>query len=267
MINTHKYFNLSYESYGDDVYEYYQYISAQTGSSSFPVYCHSNGCSYLSAGLSMHAEYFNDAVSVAIFLTPFVEKGNTASLPLRSTAAFLPLLSFLDNTLGFGLIFEPNFMSDQLRIICSSLPLLCLAGYVPGFDTNPTLMDLNLVVETASTSGSFDFPLRLYEHIGQNIRDRAFRHFDYGAEENLERYGSEQNPLFPLEEIQVPIALFFSEFDNAVTPADRELLAQDFGDNVIYNEVYPFNHDILVLDIISDRQEVMDDILSVLENY
>ena len=267
MLNTHEYFALNYESYGDDVYEFYQYISDQTGSDSFPSFCNSNGCSYLAAGMSMHADYFNDAMTVAILTSPFIEKGNTASIPMRSSAMFLPLLNYIDNSLGFGLVVEPSFISNKLQIICPMLPLLCLGGLVPGIDANPTLIDLNMAVNALSTSGNFDFPIRLFEHIGQNIRDREFRRYDFGAEGNLEQYGSEEHPLFPLEDIQVPIAMFFAEYDNAVRPADRELLVEDFGDNVVYNEVYPVNHDVLGVDMMANRQEVMDDILTVLEGY
>ena len=42
-INTREYFQMTYETYADDVLLFYQYISEQTGYTSFPSLCISNG--------------------------------------------------------------------------------------------------------------------------------------------------------------------------------------------------------------------------------
>ena len=147
------------------------------------------------------------------------------------------------------------------------MPFVCIAGFVPGVDQNPSVIDPYLAMEAATTTGGGDMSLRAIEHIGQNIRDGAFRHYDYGPQENLERYESEVPPLIPFENIEVPIALFFAEYDNIVSELDREHVIQDFGDNVVHSEVYPVNHSGLGVDNQSNRQLVMDAILSVLDNY
>jgi hypothetical protein len=109
VLNTHEYFNLTYETYAQDVMQFYQYISEQTGYSSFPAYCQANGCSYLAASMSSYPGFFNDAVSVAIMTDPFIEKGNTETPFMLQFVVMLPLFSLLDN-LGFGLIVDTNVL-------------------------------------------------------------------------------------------------------------------------------------------------------------
>ena len=99
------------------MYNYYQYISSQTGSTNFPAFCLSAGCSYLTAGMSAFADYFNDAMTVALMASPFIEKGYTQSVPMRSLAVMLPFLSYLDNGLGFGLILDSNIMTEVYRVV------------------------------------------------------------------------------------------------------------------------------------------------------
>lgn len=50
--------------------------------------------------------------------------------------------------------------------------------------------------------------VKLYEQLAQIGRSGRFQFFDYGSEENLERYGTEIPPEFSLNEITTPLALF-----------------------------------------------------------
>ena len=115
--------------------------------------------------------------------------------------------------------------------------------------------------------GGADISIKGLMHIGQNIRDGAFRHFDYGPQGNLQRYGTIQPPRFPLENIQVPIAMIQLEFNSLVREADLDLLEAELGDNVVYRHLYPINHDGLLLDRDEVKQPVIDDIISILESY
>lgn len=49
---------------------------------------------------------------------------------------------------------------------------------------------------------------KLYEQFSQIGRSGRFQFFDYGSEENSERYGTEVPPEFPLNQITSPLALF-----------------------------------------------------------
>lgn len=45
------------------------------------------------------------------------------------------------------------------------------------------------------------------EQVSQIGRSGRFQYFDFGARENVQEYGSEEPPVFPLDQLRVPIAL------------------------------------------------------------
>jgi hypothetical protein len=52
----------------------------------------------------------------------------------------------------------------------------------------------------------------ILNHIGQIGRAGQFQLYDYGPEENMERYGSEAPSRVPIENINVPLAVFGGKF-------------------------------------------------------
>lgn len=48
---------------------------------------------------------------------------------------------------------------------------------------------------------------KIIEQIGQIGRSGRFQYFDNGRQGNMEEYGTEEAPDFPLDQIRVPIAL------------------------------------------------------------
>jgi hypothetical protein len=53
-----------------------------------------------------------------------------------------------------------------------------------------------------------DSSVRLFEQMAQTGRSGNFNFYDYGAEGNMDVYGTETPPAFPLDDITIPIALF-----------------------------------------------------------
>ena len=49
-------------------------------------------------------------------------------------------------------------------------------------------------------------------HIGQIGRAGQLQRFDYGPEENMERYGSEAPSRIPVENINIPLAVLVGKF-------------------------------------------------------
>lgn len=50
-------------------------------------------------------------------------------------------------------------------------------------------------------------------HISQMVVYEELKHFDYGAKENLRRYGSVEPPLYNLTNLRVPVYLIRSDND------------------------------------------------------
>jgi lysosomal acid lipase/cholesteryl ester hydrolase len=54
--------------------------------------------------------------------------------------------------------------------------------------------------------------------MGQIMRSKAFLRYDYGMISNRQVYGQSTPPEYPLEEIDIPVALFYGKYDSLSTP-------------------------------------------------
>ena len=50
-------------------------------------------------------------------------------------------------------------------------------------------------------------------HYGQSIATGDFRQFDYGAEINMAKYGSEIPPDYDLSKVKAPTAIYYGDND------------------------------------------------------
>jgi len=61
---------------------------------------------------------------------------------------------------------------------------------------------------------------RTFIYYGQCVRDKAFNLYDYGMSANVQLYGQPIAPAVPVEEIKIPVALFYGDIDPDVTDVD-----------------------------------------------
>ena len=67
-----------------------------------------------------------------------------------------------------------------------------------------------------------------------------FAYYDYGAEENMKKYGQKTAPLIDISIIEnFPIALFVGKTDELATSEDASWIVKNLGDNTLkhYEEV------------------------------
>lgn len=69
--------------------------------------------------------------------------------------------------------------------------------------------------------------LKQFAHYGQNIRDRAFRRWDYGMITNRQVYGSITPPSYNLGLITVDITMHYSVSDSLLAESDVLAMAAD----------------------------------------
>eukprot|EP00343_Euplotes_focardii_P010010 CAMPEP_0205828536 /NCGR_PEP_ID=MMETSP0206-20130828/35473_1 /ASSEMBLY_ACC=CAM_ASM_000279 /TAXON_ID=36767 /ORGANISM="Euplotes focardii, Strain TN1" /LENGTH=102 /DNA_ID=CAMNT_0053130479 /DNA_START=54 /DNA_END=359 /DNA_ORIENTATION=+ len=100
------------------------------------------------------------------------------------------------------------------------------------------------------------------EQIAQNCRAGQFQYYDYGAEGNLEQYGSETAPEVPIQNINTPVAIFNSRFDGYGTQEAGDWLEEQLGENVIFRQVYEYSHYSFY---IAQDMSYMDDLANLLE--
>ena len=74
-------------------------------------------------------------------------------------------------------------------------------------------------------------------HYGQIIEAGRFQRYDYGADENMKRYGSETPPEYDLSKIKVKTALFTGDVDTLADPEDVEWLEDESGlPNIVFKK-------------------------------
>jgi len=115
-------------------------------------------------------------------------------------------------TKAFGFLgMESNFAISALQCgLCDSV-LFAISGADPS-QLNYT--DLPNII----SKGQDNLGWKQVIHYGQNILRCGFHKFDYGARENLRKYGSPEPPQYDLSKVQVPTYIFYGDGDNLITP-------------------------------------------------
>lgn len=105
-------------------------------------------------------------------------------------------------------------------------------------------------------------------HYMQSYAANTFAQFDYGELENMRRYGNPKPPRYPVEKINIPIALFYCQNDKVVNPRDTrrliKLLPNVVADNLMPNKAW--NHVSILLSE-SARELVYKKILILFKKY
>jgi hypothetical protein len=63
--------------------------------------------------------------------------------------------------------------------------------------------------------------LKLFCHGMQNWYSGNLHHFNYGRAENFKRYGTPMPPEYLVENVKIPVAIFYSNGDELCTPKVR----------------------------------------------
>ncbi|XP_077553276.1 lysosomal acid lipase/cholesteryl ester hydrolase-like [Haemaphysalis longicornis] len=175
--------------------------------------------------LSMRPEY-NDKVNI---LVGYGAVGNITHFtsPLRQVVPISELITGVNDlfTRGGMLLSSPlvrwliaTFCDSPIRTICWS-PWALVLG-VNSKQLNKTripVYEANLPVGSSSQT---------ILHYTQIYRAQNLVRFDYGRTENLRRYSQEKPPVYPLEKIRAPVALFRGLADILTQPRDYEDLRQ-----------------------------------------
>lgn len=117
--------------------------------------------------------------------------------------------------------FDPEDIGDSVYQFCKASPVLCKA-LVETFTAIRPDVDNYDRAETFLTHFPSGAGWRNVFHYGQIIHAQDFIRYDYGAKKNLEKYGSEKPPLYPLTDIKedLPMAFFSGDLDDLGTPTD-----------------------------------------------
>lgn len=92
-----------------------------------------------------------------------------------------------------------------------------------------------------------------------------FRRFDYGRDANMAIYGQQDPTDFPVENINVPVAIFNGSLDDVVLQPDVDYLIEQLGDNLVYHKVVEADH--WTFTMAKDMSWYQNDLVKVLQTY
>ncbi|XP_037962116.2 lipase 3 [Plutella xylostella] len=207
---------------------------------------HSQGTTSFFVMAAERPEY-NDKVALMVALSPVAFMSRARSPVVRLLARGGPLLQGAAAALGLHEFLPDSPLVRALRRLACGLgalaervcgnALFLATGF--GFDQ----LDVgNLPVLLGHTPSGAS--MKQFVHYGQGVLSGDFRQFDYGADGNLEKYGTEVPPSYRLDRITAPVSLFYSDADWLAHPDDVDELYNKL-DNCIDIHKIPhsqFNH-------------------------
>ena len=108
---------------------------------------------------------------------------------------------------------------------------------------------------------------RAMVYYAQSIReDYRFSLYNYGPIENRRIYGSSDPPVVPLQDYKLPTVFQSGLYDQFAPPEDVSWLAEQLGDNVVFNKEYDYlNH--IGFSIANDMSFFSVDTVDQLQKY
>nr|XP_060624748.1 lysosomal acid lipase/cholesteryl ester hydrolase-like [Anolis sagrei ordinatus] len=132
----------------------------------------------------------------------------------------------------------PTYFRNLFTKICVYSPRLSsnIMFFVAGYNApnlNMSRLDIYAAHSPAGTSVQNGL------HWCQNHRSKSFRAYDYGcAEKNMEKYNQTAPPIYKIENIKIPIAIWTGGQDLFVVPKDAAMLSSQIS-NLIYEKHIP----------------------------
>uniref|UniRef100_A0A674KCX1 AB hydrolase-1 domain-containing protein n=1 Tax=Terrapene triunguis TaxID=2587831 RepID=A0A674KCX1_9SAUR len=122
------------------------------------------------------------------------------------------------------------------RLLASTPPdLLCLKGIATNFSGNPWVSRLAMYVGHSPAGTSVQNIL----HWRQVLHSKQLQAYDYGCKEkNMEKYNQPTPPIYKIEELKMPIAVWSGGHDLFADPKDVAALLGRIT-NLIYHKHFP----------------------------
>ncbi|KAL0851504.1 hypothetical protein ABMA28_007295 [Loxostege sticticalis] len=222
-----QFFNFSFEEIGmTDVAAMVDYSLEVSGQSQLHYIGHSQGGTVFLVLTSLKREY-NEKIKSAHLLAGVGYQDHFPNKNISQLALFTDIIYQMSLSLGIVELFPPNTTAQTDRIepdfcagdskyaqICEMLGIRELMANDVNNDTEPK-------TEVAGAS------LKQVAHFGQNIRDRSFRRWNFGAIKNLAVYGQLIPPKYDLNLIQTNVTMHYTVADTLLDERDVLAMAAD----------------------------------------
>jgi hypothetical protein len=198
-------------------------------------------------------------------LAPVASTANIPTPYIRKAAHFIKEIEFALMELGIYNLFSP--MPDALgaeELVCSIPHLKELCKHAIGLLHNEGVDDPKAGQTFLSHEPSGQ-SWRTFVYYAQSINSGSFYLYDYGHYRNMELYGSRTPPLVPVENFNVPTALFSGSLDNLADPVDVAWIKDQISEHVVFAKEYHLDHFSFV--IAKDMSYFTQDAVSVIQQF
>lgn len=230
-----------------DFWDYYQedmglkdlptlidFVLETTGQETISYVGHSEGTTQMFLGASLDPDYFTKRINLFIALAPVSTTANISEKFIVDAAKHIKLLELaIVHELNYYNWFAPMPLAEgAIATICDIVPGVCKAvgKHIHNKDgvDNPGRFDMFISNEPSGQS------YRTFVYYAQMINNKKFTRYDYGPVKNMKLYGQREVPLVPIENYNIPTALFSGDLDGLSTPADVAWLSETLGDKVVF---------------------------------
>ncbi|KAL1459541.1 hypothetical protein WDU94_011511 [Cyamophila willieti] len=242
-----KFFLFSIQEYGQyDTPASIDYILNMTGHTSVITIGHSNGCGNVLTMAALRPEY-NDKVLLNIMW------GQAVMLKYELFKGMMEM-SYSMYTRYMNFDHDQSVMkkgSEKLELVkafCNPesplLSSLCLMfmGLVSGPNSNQTDFYAVKRMMTKFPAGS---SMNAFKQMMQNMRSGEYKPLSYGVTENMRRYGTREPSPYPLGEVKIPTAMYYSCCNDFLSSkADNKLLKNKLTNVIKFQTISykKFNH-------------------------
>ncbi|XP_055470067.1 tear acid lipase-like protein [Psammomys obesus] len=237
------------------------FILKKTGQKQIYYFGHSQG-TLIALGAFATNQQLAEKIKIAFLLAPIATVKHVKGTG-RSPAYFTPetfkLLfgekEFLP-TVAFSKLSEYVCNIKVLNAGCAAL-LGSLNGYAPK-QLNMSRVDVYVKLSLAGTS------VQILLHYSQAIKKGVFQAYDWGSpSQNMLHYNQITPPLYNVEDVKVPIAMWTGDKDFLANPNDVANLVPKISNLMYHKNIPDFSHLDFIVGL-NAREEVFNEILTLL---
>jgi len=247
-IKDYDYWNFAWDEMGNyDIPAVIEYILNQTGQPKLIYVGHSLGSAMFFIAMINNPE-LNDKIHVMIGLAPASSMAFFKNY-LRLLSPFVDQIAFAMRLLRVRSFVDQTAFERRIQnIFCNKTYFqaqICRLGLMSLTGPNPDNLDLeSLPLIQSHSSGSGTSVNTILQFMQNRNAGLVFNAFDYGEDENVERYGTTTPQSYDLKQVKAPVHIFWGENDYVVAPEDVHWLATNLGNLKSIHRVEDpkFNH-------------------------
>ncbi|KAI5646275.1 alpha/beta-hydrolase lipase region domain-containing protein [Phthorimaea operculella] len=209
-----KYWDFSFDEIGRyDLPASIDFMIKETGRPKVKYVGFSQGTSVFYVMAAERPEY-NEKVSIAVQLASIAWLPRIKSPLFRLVGELNRALGTVREVFGFNMVNGSNpFLRFMGRHVCGNELMNVIVCSNAAFSIFGFNYDQINVTQGPVIAAHYPSTLSTKQliHYGQLIKSATFRRYDYGLDKNMDIYGSELPPDYPVENISSPVALFYTK--------------------------------------------------------